>query len=43
MEGLEEEISNSASILEKVAEVYATQLMSDIILVVGETRWENQF
>lgn len=35
---VEEEISNSSSILQKVAEMYATQLMSDITLIVGEVK-----
>lgn len=39
MEGeIEEEISNSSSVLQKVADMYATQLMSDICLVVGESK-----
>lgn len=39
MEGeVEEEISNMSSVLHKVADLYASHLMSDITLVVGETR-----
>lgn len=36
---MEEEISNKSAVLLKVADLYATALMSDIILVVGETRF----
>lgn len=35
---IEEEISNKSAVLHKVANLYASQLMSDITLVVGETR-----
>ena len=34
----EEEISNISSVLLKVADLYASHLMSDITLVVGQTR-----
>lgn len=37
-DGGEEEISNISSVLFKVADLYASHLMSDITLVVGETR-----
>lgn len=36
---VEEEISNMSSVLHKVADLYASHLMSDIVLVVGETRY----
>lgn len=32
-------MNNSQSVLEKIANLYAEQLMSDIILVVGEQRY----
>lgn len=39
MEGeVEEEISNMSSVLSRVADLYASHLMSDITLVVGETK-----
>lgn len=35
----EEEISNSSAVLLKVANLYASHLMSDISLVVGDIKW----
>lgn len=32
------EISDESSVLHKIADLYASHLLSDIILVVGETR-----